>query len=238
MRKITAAAAAGKRGKVSRTDRCANALSAHRSHLHGYTTLRAREAGGWRSLTWLRRARPEKQASQEKAEATQGSRGFHGWGAWRFISFKIHMSSSVIFPWHSQRKGESFDASSACEFKEGGGYLSSFRTKFAVCPTVPFVSLLCAPRVKLVTGVRAERGEKSRRVVFPSAHSEARLSSIKQYSCHYSPTWIVCSCRLVSVRHTSEACDSAHGLRDWHGWPTITRKARQAALRTRCHWRT
>lgn len=147
------------------------------------------------------------------------------------------MSGSVIFPWHSQRKGESFDASLACEFKEGG-YLSSFRTKFAVCPTVPFVSLLCAPRVKLVTGVRAERGEKSRRVVSPSAHSEARLSSIKQYSCHYSPTWIVCSCRLVSVRHTSEACDSAHGHRDWHGWPTITRKARQAALPTRCHWLT
>lgn len=120
--------------------------------------------------------------------------------------------------------------------RRGGGYLSSFRTKFAVCPTVPFASFLRAPRVKLVTGVRADRGEKSRRVVFPSAHSEARLSSIKQYSCHYSPTWIVCSCRLVSVRHTSEACDSAHGLRDWHEWPTITHKPHQAALRTRCHW--
>ncbi len=86
--------------KYSSMDSCATALSAHRPAPQIHETAH-RGADGWRSLTWLWGARPEQEASQEKAEATQGSRWFHCC-AWQVSPLNSHVQQRIL-PWNSQR---------------------------------------------------------------------------------------------------------------------------------------
>lgn len=142
-----------------------------------------RGADGWRSLTWLRGARPEQQASQEKAEATRGSRWFHCC-AGQLSPLNSHVQRR-IFPWKSQKGWLVCDWSLFSLWVWG---LESLLTKFTVWPTVT-ASFLRTCRSNLSPVWKQKQSSLS----FQRAHSKACLNSIKQDSCHYSPSWIQCA---------------------------------------------
>lgn len=90
----------------------------------------AREASWRRLLTWLWRARPKQQTSQEKAEGTRGGRKFHCC-AWKLSPVNSHVQQ-CIFTW-SNRNGWIVCDWCLLSFWVWG--LDLLLDKFSVCPT-------------------------------------------------------------------------------------------------------
>lgn len=101
------------------------------------------------------------------------------------ISFKFTCPAAYFFLGKSQKGWLVCDWSLFSLWVWG---LESLLTKFAVWPTVTASSLRTCR-----SDLSPARKQKQSSLSFQRAHSKACLNSIKQDSCHYSPSWIQCA---------------------------------------------